>query len=164
MQVRVLTPGDLQAYRALHRYALEEAPYAFVESVANDTARPDSEVAAMLERGEGWGLFDGERLVGKLIIDRLPYDCLNHTRWMHAIYVHPDARGAGAAARLLQAAIDEAAAASATRIMLWVSDRNEPARRLYERLGFREVGRIPGGIRISGALADDVLMCLSLVP
>ena len=114
MKVRQLTADDLAIYRALHRVGLSEAPGAFVETLANDAARPDSVVAAMLARGEGWGLFDGERLVGKLVIDAPPYDCLAHTRWLHAVYLHPDARGAGAGAALMQAAITDARNRGAT--------------------------------------------------
>lgn len=99
MQVRLLTVDDLGAYRALHRFALREAAQAFVETLADDARRPDAAVAEMLARGEGWGLFDGERLVGKLVLDAMPYECLAHTRWLHAIYLHPDARGRGAGVR-----------------------------------------------------------------
>lgn len=161
MNVRRLTADDLAVYRALHRFALMEAPLAFVETLRNDEARPDSIVRAMLERGEGWGVFDGERLVGKLVIDALPYDCLAHTHWLHAVYLHPDARGTGAGGALARAAIADAASNGATRIALWVNEKNAPARRAYERLGFVETGRVPGGISVEGGYVDDVLMTLA---
>jgi GNAT superfamily N-acetyltransferase len=53
----------------------------------------------MLARGEGWGAFDGDRLVGKLTIDALPCPSIAHVFWIHAFYVHADARGAGRARR-----------------------------------------------------------------
>lgn len=164
MQVRALTGDDVEAYRALHRFGLTESPLAFVETLANDAARPDGVVREMLERGEGWGLFDGARLLGKLVVDALPYDCLSHTRWVHAVYLHPDARGAGAGALLLGAAIEHARATGGRRIALWVNERNAAAQRLYARLGFVETGRIPGGIRVEGGDVDDVLMTLSVAP
>ena len=161
LNVRRLTEEDLAAYRALHRYGMTESPLGFVDVPATDAARPDSEIAATLERGEGWGVFDGKRIVGKLTIDALPYPSLAHTFWVHAVYVHPDARGRGASDALLRAAIESAVAKGALRIALWVNAENEAARRFYERLGFRESGRIPQGICVSGRYVDDVLMCLT---
>jgi GNAT superfamily N-acetyltransferase len=162
MRVRQLNADDLAAYRALHRFGMSEAPAGFVDVAETDAARPDAEVAAMLARGEGWGAFDGDRLVGKLVIDALPYPSLSHTFWVHAVYVHPDARGSGASAALLRSALDAARARGASRVALWVNGENAHARALYERLGFRETGRIPGGISIAGKRIDDVLMSLIL--
>lgn len=163
-QVRQLTVDDLDAYRTLHRFGLSEAPHAFVETLANDAVRPDATVRAMLGRGEGWGAFDSERLVGKCVIDGLPYDCLAHTRWLHAIYLHPEARGGGVGAALVGTGVAHVERQGATRVALWVNDRNAPARRMYERLGFVETGRIPGGICVEGRYVDDVLMTLKLAP
>jgi GNAT superfamily N-acetyltransferase len=160
MIVRQLTAHDLQAYRALHRFGMEESPLGFVDVAATDAARPDTEVTAMLVRGDAWGAFDGERLIGKLTIDALPYPSLAHTFWVHAVYVHPDARGTGVSGKLLRAAIANAQSRGASRIALWVNDANAHAKALYARLGFRETGRIPGGIRVAGAYVDDVLMTL----
>lgn len=159
MQLRILAAGDLRAYRELHRFGLTESPLGFVDVPETDAARPDAEVAAMLERGEAWGVFEGERLVGKLTIDALPYPSLAHTFWVHAVYVHPDARGRGASSALMEGAIAGAAAKGARRIALWVNEANSAARRFYERLGFREIGRIPQGIRAGERFVDDVLMC-----
>jgi len=164
MHIRILTVDDLSAYRALHRFGLSEAPHAFVETPRNDEARSDETVAAMLSRGEAWGAFEGERLLGKLVIDTLPYDCLAHTRWLHAVYLHPDSRGTGAGATLARAALAHAQSQGATRAALWVNEKNDAARRMYERLGFVETGRVPGGIVIGGSCVDDVLMTLNLSP
>lgn len=164
MEVRRLVVADLRAYRALHRFGITEAPLGFVDVLETDAARPDSDVVAMLERGEAWGAFDGDRLVGKLTIDALPYPSLAHTFWVHAVYVHPDARGTGVSSALMEAAIASAAAKGARRIALWVNEANTPARRLYERLGFRETGRVPQGIMAGERFVDDVLMCRSVEP
>jgi ribosomal-protein-alanine N-acetyltransferase len=47
----------------------------------------------------------------------------------------------GIADRLLQALLDQAQTLAASRILLEVRESNMPARRLYEKHGFREVGR-----------------------
>lgn len=162
MIVRQLTASDLAAYRALHRFGMSESPAGFVDVEATDAARPDADVEAMLARGEGWGVFDGERLVAKLTIDVLIYPSLAHTWWIHAVYVHPDARGTGASAKLISAAIAYAQSRGARRIALWVNGVNRHARGLYERMGFRMTGHIPGGILVDGVYVDDVLMTLQL--
>jgi GNAT superfamily N-acetyltransferase len=162
MHIRQLIAADLAAYRALHRFGMGEAPMGFVDVPETDAARPDADVEAMLARGDGWGAFEGERLVGKLTIDALPYPSLAHTFWVHAVYVHPDARGSGASTALIRAAIEGAREKGASRIALWVNGVNRHARALYERLGFVQTGRIPGGISVDGERVDDVLMVLAL--
>lgn len=162
MIIRQLNADDLVAYRELHRFGMTESPDGFVDVAATDAARPDSDVVAMLARGDGWGAFDGDRLLGKLTIDALPYPSLAHTFWIHAVYVHPDARGTGASGKLVRAAIESARSKGARRVALWVNGVNSHARNLYERMGFRQTGHIPGGIKIGGAFVDDVLMSLVL--
>ena len=162
MNIRQLTAADLAAYRALHRFGMIEAPMGFVDVLATDATRPDSDVEAMLERGEAWGAFEGERLVGKLTVDALPFPSLAHTFWVHGVYLHPDARGSGASSALIRAAVEAARAKGGSRIALWVNGANKHARALYERLGFVQTGRIPEGISVDGERVDDVLMVLSL--
>lgn len=164
MHVRVLTVEDLRVYRELHRYGMTESPLGFVDVPETDAARSDSDVAAMLGCGDGWGVFEGERLVGKLTIDALPFPSLAHAHWVHAVYVHPDARGSGASTALMHAAIESARAKGARRIVLWVNEVNGAARRFYERMGFQQAGRIPEGIRVGDRYVDDVLMCLVTEP
>lgn len=50
-------------------------------------------------------------------------------------------RGRGLGRSLVERALAELAAQGVTSVFLEVRDSNQAARRLYERLGFREVGR-----------------------
>ena len=74
----------------------------------------------------------------------------------------PDARGTGASGKLIQAAIEGARLKGALRVALWVNGVNAHARGLYERMGFQQTGRIPGGIKVADMFVDDVLMSLEL--
>ncbi len=127
MQVRALGVKDLRAYRELHRFGITEAPLGFIDTRETDDARPDAEVAAMLARGEGWGVFAGARLIGKLTIGALPYPSLAHAFWIHSVYVRPEARGGGASSLLMHAAIEDAKAKGARRVLLWVNAENNPS-------------------------------------
>jgi ribosomal-protein-alanine N-acetyltransferase len=79
------------------------------------------------------------------------------------IAVRPSAQGRGIGAALLRAAMADAAAAGASRMMLEVDCENVPARRLYEAAGFAVDGvrksyyRHPDGHR-----SDALLLSCSL--
>jgi ribosomal protein S18 acetylase RimI-like enzyme len=55
-------------------------------------------------------------------------------------YVHPEHHGLGAAAELMHATLQAAAAAGAAGIWLGVNSQNARAIRFYEKSGFRKVG------------------------
>lgn len=55
-------------------------------------------------------------------------------------YLHPDHHGLGAAAELMHASIESAAAAGARGIWLGVNSLNAKAIRFYEKSGFSKVG------------------------
>ncbi|WP_165845381.1 GNAT family N-acetyltransferase [Streptacidiphilus pinicola] len=74
---------------------------------------------------------------------------------VHALYVHPDAWFTGTGATLLRTATDALADAGHHTLSLWVLERNEQARRFYERHGWR-----PDGARdellLGGALLQEL--------
>ncbi|PJJ60187.1 GNAT family N-acetyltransferase [Hymenobacter chitinivorans] len=76
--------------------------------------------------------FAGEELVGLVLIARRGY-----TSRVAAMGLVIDARGKGYGKQMLQAALDEARARHDRSMLLEVFVPNERARRLYERLGFR---------------------------
>ncbi|MGW3284977.1 N-acetyltransferase family protein [Streptomyces sp. NPDC001002] len=59
---------------------------------------------------------------------------------LYAIYVDPDHQGTGAGRALLDESVRRCVAAGDKRMYLWVLEGNAPARRFYERAGFRADG------------------------
>ena len=57
------------------------------------------------------------------------------------IAVHPECRGQGVGARLLDDVLRSASLAGVTELFLEVRESNEPARALYTSRGFHQVGR-----------------------
>ena len=57
--------------------------------------------------------------------------------FIHDVLVDESARGAGVASALLEAAIGWLQGRGVPRVVLWTAHPNEPARRLFEGLGFR---------------------------
>jgi putative acetyltransferase len=60
--------------------------------------------------------------------------------WLEAIYVRPAAWGSGLAGELHDAAVEELRARGVDRARLWVLERNDRARRFYERRGWQPDG------------------------
>ncbi len=67
-------------------------------------------------------------------------------------------RGRGLARALLTLHMRRLAGLGAQAVFLEVDEGNEPARRLYQRAGFREVGRRPGYYRQGSAPAASALV------
>jgi len=64
-----------------------------------------------------------------------------HTAQVQGVWVRPDRRGLGIATGAMAAVVDYALRL-APSVSLYVNDFNRPARRLYERLGMRQVGTL----------------------
>lgn len=57
--------------------------------------------------------------------------------FLHDVVVREDARGQGVATALVEAASVWLEQHGAPRVLLWTAEKNESARRLFDRLGFR---------------------------
>jgi GNAT superfamily N-acetyltransferase len=65
--------------------------------------------------------------------------------WLEDMYVEERSRGMGVGERLLMAALERAQALGCRRVELDVNEMNEPARALYEKLGFSSFSPELGG-------------------
>lgn len=79
-----------------------------------------------------------------------------------SVGVEPAARKRGTGARLMRAALAEARRRDIPSAVLEVAADNEPAQRLYERLGFVRVGHRPRYYRRPSGMADALILRLSL--
>jgi ribosomal-protein-alanine N-acetyltransferase len=73
------------------------------------------------------------------------------------VCVLPKERGKGIGGRLLEGALDALRAHGASAVFLEVGLLNAPARRLYERAGFVEIGRRRGYYRDPTGLDEDAV-------
>ena len=63
------------------------------------------------------------------------------TAWLISMWVAPEARGQGVGDALVDAVIEYARSSGASRLLLDVGDRNQPAIALYDRKGFEPNGQ-----------------------
>ncbi|MBU6298895.1 MAG: GNAT family N-acetyltransferase [Alphaproteobacteria bacterium] len=155
--VERLVPEDVEALRALRLESLALHPDCF-------SADPDIVGAMTTEQwleGIARGIWFGVRKDGVLVaitaLTRPESKKINHTGELCAMYVRADARGAGVADTLIRHLI-ERAADDVDQITTTVNAENQRAIKLYERHGFRTVGRIPRYIRIGDNLHDELIM------
>jgi ribosomal protein S18 acetylase RimI-like enzyme len=85
-----------------------------------------------LLRGSGLAVADDGRVVGAIILGTVPGDPPRNGPWVIDVFRHPAYRGVGRA--LVARAL---ALADVDTLGLIVTEGNDAARRLYERLGFR---------------------------
>ncbi|SCL51611.1 L-amino acid N-acyltransferase YncA [Micromonospora citrea] len=102
------------------------------------------------------------RVVGTGLWRRGPKPIFAHYADLEKITAHPAARGRGIGRLVTGALVDDARRAGIETLALGVRGNNHGAIALYERLGFREWGRLPNVIEVGDERYDDVRMCLDL--
>ena len=94
-------------------------------------------VTQLMNRGWSFARFDGGRLVFKAEVA-----CASpHAAQIQGVWVTPERRGEGLAERGMAAVVELVRAEVAPVVSLYVNEWNTPARRAYERVGFRETAR-----------------------
>ncbi len=108
------------------------------------------------------GLLDGRVAGYATLAPATPLPSGAHVLTLNGVAVEQRARRAGVGRALVAAAAAEARARGARRLTLRVLADNEPARRLYESLGFVVEGVQRQEFLLDGRYVDDVLMALDL--
>ena len=164
--IRQLRPDDAHALVVLRRQALESDPLAFAASLEDDRALSIEFVrGALADEGEQavFGHLDAGNLTGMVGLVRDPKTKRRHTATIWGMYVAPPARNAGVGHALLEAAIACARRwPGVDQVQLGVTETAFPARRLYERLGFRPWGREPRALQWQGRFVDEHHLVLAL--
>jgi len=164
--IRMLNPGDAQAWAELRLEALETRPLAFGASLPGEfsvlveTARERLKVS---EDSAAFGAFIDNALVGTIGIRRDDGAKERHKCLIVAMYVRGDHRRIGAGELLMRAAIQHARTwEGVEQILLVVNDVAPEAKRLYERFGFRSWGIEPRSLRHDGHYTDAIHMIFDL--
>jgi N-acetylglutamate synthase-like GNAT family acetyltransferase len=135
-----LRPGDLGWVVGRHGvlYAEEFGWDATFEAVAAEiVARLGQPVDPVRERA--WLAEQDERLVGCVFLERQSDEVAK----LRLLLVEPEARGVGLGSRLVRECVAFARQAGYRRVRLWTMSVLLPARRIYERCGFRLVDAEP---------------------
>ena len=164
--IRQLDPDDAEAWAVLRLESLEAYPLAFSASVPDDAAAWMESIRTRLaskDESAIFGAFTGLSLVGITGVVRNAGKKERHKAMIWGVYVAAGARRSGVGERLLRAAVEQARAwPGVEQLHLAVSEVANDAKRLYERIGFREWGREPRALCWEGRSADETHMILEL--
>lgn len=164
--IRTLEPQEWPAYREIRLRSLADAPDAFCSTLADEQQRSPDQWAARLSAAAVSGRdapfiaeLDGA-VVGLLWAQLDAADPVVAN--LFQVWVAPESRGQGVAARLLQQAIAWAASRNASLVQLSVTCGDSAAVRLYGRAGFQMVG-VPTPRRPGLQLLEQT-MALAITP
>ena len=161
--IRRLRADDAASFKALRLEALTINPESMGSTFELENGLDVGWFASRLEDTQTLGAFRGGELVGTVgfVVQQGPKN--SHKGRMFGMYVRPGSRQLGLA-RLLVNTLLEGARAQVELIQLIVVSDNEPARRLYESVGFLEFGLELKGSKYGGRYYDEVHMALDFSP
>ncbi|MFJ9967427.1 GNAT family N-acetyltransferase [Streptomyces avermitilis] len=88
---------------------------------------------------------------------------MSHWVWLYTVMVHPRHQGKGYGRDLLAAAEDAASGLDGIEAIRLTCRGGEGLENFYASCGYKEVGRVPGAIRVApGDERDDITMLLPL--
>ncbi|MFG1927526.1 GNAT family N-acetyltransferase [Cryptosporangium sp. NPDC048952] len=94
------------------------------------------------------GALTGERVVAWLLLAESESLLRRHWRTVYRVQVDPAFQGDGLGTKLMASAADHARDELGLEALTLMTRSGTGAERFYKRCGYREVGRIPGAIRI----------------
>ncbi|WP_217140676.1 GNAT family N-acetyltransferase [Streptomyces sp. AC627_RSS907] len=139
----------------------------FVPPVTRETVRPElvKHMVAMVEGRTRLlvGHDEEGRVAAAAFLTRNTHRLMSHWLWLYTVMVHPRHQGRGYGRDLLAAAADAARTVDGIEAIRLTCRGGLGLERFYESCGYKEVGRVPGAIRVApGDDRDDIVMLLPL--
>lgn len=139
----------------------------FVAPVTSDAIRPElrRHLMAMSEGRSRLlvGQDEDGRVAATAFLTFNTHRLMTHWIWLYTVMVHPRHQGKGYGRDLLAAAADAARGLEGIEAIRLTCRGGLGLERFYGSCGYKEVGRVPGAIRVApGDDRDDIIMLLPL--
>jgi ribosomal protein S18 acetylase RimI-like enzyme len=165
MKIRILEPKDAVIYQKIRLKALKAHPEAFATSYEEEKDFPLERIESRLNEAHSFtfGAFAENNLIGVVTLIVETRIKIKHRANIAAMYVDSEKRKSGIGRGLMAEAINKAKGIKGVeQIYLSVTSSNEPARKLYETLGFKTYGIEKRALKVENLYFDDELMVLFL--
>lgn len=156
--IRQFGPDDMQIFRQIRLEALRSEPANFASSAEDWEALPDAEWTRRLTVNAVFVDFHEGEPIAMMGLMPQAASKMAHRGTVIMVYVRKDRRGGGHAKAILDVLVAHARQAGIRQLELAVSAENPAAIRFYQREGFTQAGRIPGGTIHEGREIDEILM------
>ena len=160
-EIEVLTPDQWQEYRGIRLKALKTDPVAFGESYEREEKKSEQEIREKLEdpNRKAYIIKIGDKVCALAVASLVLPGHVNHQANIHAVFTDPDFRRLGLGSKLLGKILNDLHSNPITsRVSLSVGVEQEAARKMYEKLGFKEFGIGHKEMKINGKYYDQVQM------
>ncbi|MFF7141369.1 GNAT family N-acetyltransferase [Streptomyces sp. SID2888] len=139
----------------------------FVPPVTREEIRPEllRHLTAMAEGRARLlvGLDEDGQVVAAAFLTFNTHRLMTHWMWLYTVMVHPRHQGKGYGRDLMAAAEDAARGFEGIEAIRLTCRGGLGLERFYGSCGYKEVGRVPGAIRVTpGDDRDDIVMLLPL--
>ncbi|MER6734901.1 GNAT family N-acetyltransferase [Streptomyces puniciscabiei] len=139
----------------------------FVPPVTREEIRPELvRLFAQLAEGRNRllvGHDEAEEVAATAVISFNAHRLMRHWVWLYTVMVHPRHQGKGYGRDLLAAAADAARTFDGIEAIRLGCRGGHGLEHFYASCGYKEVGRVPGAIRVApGDDRDDITMLLPL--
>lgn len=165
IQIHPLNVQDAKAYRQLRLTALESDPNCFLSTYDTENQKADHVFETEIIASSSppvfgyWGVFDKDKLIAYCHIAKSFLAKQAHIAFLYNLYVDPDHRHQGLAAKLLRHTIDELKRNVAVeRIFLSCNAKNKNAISFYKKCGFKQYGTKQKSIKWQDKYDDEVEM------
>ncbi|WP_426129902.1 GNAT family N-acetyltransferase [Pararhizobium sp. PWRC1-1] len=148
----------MQVFRKIRLEALHSEPANFASSAADWEALPDAEWTRRLTVNAVFVDFHEGEPIAMMGLMPQTASKMAHRGTVIMVYVRKDRRGGGHAKAIIDMLVAHALQAGIRQLELAVSAENPAAFRFYQREGFTQAGRIPGGTIHEGREIDEILM------
>jgi GNAT superfamily N-acetyltransferase len=159
LRIRVLAPADAIAVRDIRLEGLRLYPPNFGAAWEEEAPQPIEWWERRLAGdARTYGVEIGSELAGICVVSLNSRIKRAHVGEIGAMFVRDRFRRRGVANLLMQSAMEWLKGRRALAATLTVNAKNDEARRLYERFGFRVCGQLERELAVDGILYDELLM------